>query len=225
MKYIKLFILTILLFCISINCYAKNSIKLYDYADLYNKSEETKLNKKIKSYIKSTGIDPIIITTKDLNGKGISYYTIDFYKEKNFKDNTVLFVIYINDVEPEIYMYSVGDRTTKYYTDERIHQILEYVYDYIENKDYYDATSKYITIIDGFYNMDNDKYYLGEDGKIVKYIPWIEIVILSMALSFIVVMIFIYRIKYNNKVTNTILDEKLGNNISVLTIKDEAISK
>ena len=238
MKYIKIFILMISLFFIGIvNCYAdddllvtnkyevKENQKLFDFADIYSKSEEKKLEKKINSYYKSSSIDSIILTTKALDGKVLSEYASAFYKKNRFKENTILFVIYINDVEPQIYMYGVGDKTTKYYTDERIEQILKYVYDYVDNKKYYEATDKYLTIIDGFYKIDNDNYYLDSDGKIVKYIPWIEIIILSIALTFIIVMIFIYRIKSNNKIVNkNVLDDKLDSNtIIVSTVKDELI--
>ena len=244
MKYIKLFILGISLFFVGINCYAeennlitdnpntidnnlviKENQKLFDFADIYTKKEEKKLNKKIGEYIKTTDIDPIILTTKALDGKTISTYTSLFYQKNNFNENTVLFVIYINDVEPEIYMYGVGKKTTKYYTDDRIGQILEYVYDDIDNKKYYDATDKYLTIIKAFYDIDNDNYYLGKDGKLVKYIPWVEIIILSIALSFIVVMLFVYRIIHNNKIVNrNVLDNKLDSNTLVVsTVKDELV--
>lgn len=242
MKYIKLFIFTIVLFFILIiNCYAveldttnnsdvlsiQENQKLFDFADIYSKKEEKKLNKKIDSYIKSTDIDVIIVTTNRLDGRTISEYTNAFYQKNNFKENTVLFVIFINEIEPQIFMYSSGDNSTKYYSNERTGEILEYTYNYIEKKEYYKATDKFITIIQGFYDLDNKtgNYYLDDNGNIVKIIPWLEIFILSLALTFIIVMIFIYRINHNNKITKiNALDDKLDNDrLVVSTVKDELV--
>lgn len=245
MKYIKLFIITIFLFSIGIiNCYAEeinNNLitnntgnnqmtvskdqKLFDFANLLNESEKKKIIKRINSYNKDTGIDAIILTTPKLDGKTISEYATLFYQKNSFKKNTLLFVIYVNDIEPEIYMYGIGKKTTKCYTDERIGDILEYVYNYIEKEKYYTAIDKYLVIIDGFYKADSSNYYLNSDGSIKKYIPWIEIVILSLAVAFIVIMVFVYRIISNNKIVkHNVLDDKLdGDSINVSTLKDELI--
>ena len=245
MKYIKLFIISVSLFFIGIiSCYAEeinNSLitnntgnnqitvsknqKLFDFANLLKESEKRKIIKKINSYNKDTGIDAIILTTPKLDGKTISEYTTLFYQENNFKKNTLLFVVYVNNVEPEIYMYGIGKKTTRYYSDERIGDILEYVYNYIEKEEYYTALDKYLTIIDGFYKADSDDYYLNDNGSIKKYIPWMEIVILSLALAFIIIMIFFYKIISNNKVVkNNVLDNNLdGDSIKVSTIRDELI--
>lgn len=246
MKYIKLFIITISLFFIGIiSCYAEeinnNNLitnntdnnqmtilknqKLFDFANLFKESEKKKITKKINSYNKDTGIDAIILTTPKLDGKTISEYATLFYQKNSFKKNTLLFVIYVNDVEPEIYMYGIGKKTTKCYTDERIGDILEYVYNYVEKEDYYTAIDKYLLIIDGFYKADSGDYYLTNDGTIKKYIPWVEMVILSLAITFIVIMVFVYRIISNNKIVkHNVLDDKLdADSISVTTVKDELI--
>lgn len=241
MKYIKLFIVTIvLLFLGIINCYAEENTNLtnttpsidpdqriFDFANLYDTKEESKLNKKIRVFRDSTDIDSIIVTATKLDGKTISEYAGAFYEKNNFKSNAVVFVIYIKEIEPEIYMYGRGDKATKCYTDERIGEILEYVYKYVEKKEYYNATDKYMDIIQGFYNLDNkrDNYYLNDEGKLVKYIPWIEIVILSLTTTFIIIMVFFYRIKSNNKVNNSnTLDTKLDTERLVIkTLKDELI--
>lgn len=233
MKYIKSFILIfILLFVGIINCYAEknttsvNNKRIFDYADLYSSNQEKNLNKKVKEFIDSSKIDPIIVTVDKLEGKTISEYAMDFYKSHKFKSNAVVFVIYINEVEPQIYMYGIGKKAAKCYTDDRIGEILEYVYDYVEKKEYYEATDKYMDIIQGFYDLDQrDSYYLNDEGKIVRYIPWIEIIILSLTIPFILIMLFIYQINSNNKVNkDSILDDKLDKEKLIInTEKDELI--
>lgn len=234
MKYIKLFILIIFVFFASIsNCFAKNKIttnkeKIYDYANVYSKLEEKDLKEKIDLYVDSTGIDAFIITTRDLNGKTIDKYTRDFYKKNNYSKNTVLFVIYVNNVEDQIYMDSAGKKVAKYYDDSRVGEILKYVYKYVEDEDYYTASDKYITIIQGFYDLDNKDrgYYLDEDGNIARYIPWIEIIVLSLAVTFIIVMIFFFKLKKNNNnyILNNANNKLNKENMMIKTVKDELIN-
>ena len=236
MKYIKLFLLSIiLLFTFIINCYADDTKlisskdkRIFDYADLLSKSEEKKLNKKIKTFKETSKMDAVIITTKDLDNMNISSYAEEFYKKNSFTKNSVIYVVYINDLEPEIYMYCTGNKATKYYTNERIGEILQYDYDYIEKKDYYNAFDKFMVIIQVFFDKENqsDNYYLDKDGKITKIIPWVEIVVLAIALTFIVVVLLIYKINNNNKIKrSSILDDRLNKDSVVIeTLKDEAIA-
>ena len=236
MKCIRLLILSILLFFVFIiDCYALDTKlvsfkdkRIYDYADLLNNSEEKKINKKIKVYKDTSKMDIVIVTTKSLDNMSISDYAVNFYKSNSFSKNTVLYVVYITDPEPEIYMYCVGKKATKYYTDSRIGEILKYDYDYIDKKEYYEAFDKYIMIIQGFYDRDSevDNYYIGDDGSFVKIIPWIEIVILALATTFIVVMLLVYKINNNNKIKNSnILEKKINENSAVIeNLKDEVIN-
>jgi hypothetical protein len=70
----------------------------------------------------------------------------------------------------------------------------------LKKGDYYTATKNYIKIIDGFYNIDTaGDYVVNEDGEVVRQLPWIEIVILTVALTFIAVMLCLFQISGNNR--------------------------
>lgn len=204
------------------------SEKIYDYAELLNDSEEEKAIKLIKDYVSSSSIDAVIVTTKNLNGYSISDYAYNFYDYNHFNESGIIFVIYINDVEPEIYMGNSGPNDGEVfsiYTDNRINQTLAYVYKDIKAGNCYSAVEKYMGVLQGFYDLekqsggdDTSSYEVGEDGRIVKKIPWVEIVILSVALSFVIIVVLLYRLKGKNKVViKDNLDENLNN--STLIVK------
>ena len=182
-----------------------SSEKIYDYADLYTEKEEKKLYKKVKEFIKYSDIDVVIVTTKDMNGYSIKDYAYHFYDYNDFKMDGVVFVIYINESMPEIFMGNSGDSKGKVfsiYTGDRINQILKYIYPDIKSFKYYSATNTYIKILQGFYNLEHKGVYkVTEQGKIVKVIPWLEIFILSIAMTFIVTMLFVYQLRGYRKIS------------------------
>ncbi len=184
-----------------------SSEKIYDFADLYTDNEEKKLYDSINKYIKNTTIDASIVTTRDLCGFSIDNYAYNFYDYNNFMNDGVLFVIYVGSGRPSIYMANSGDTKGKVftiYTQQRIKEILSYVYRDISVGNYYRASSDYIKILQGYFNLDrNTEYVVNDKGKIIKSIPWMEIVILGLALTFIIDSI-IYMKTINNMKKSTL---------------------
>jgi uncharacterized protein len=199
-----------------------SSEKIYDFADLYSESEELELYNSVSEYIKNTKIDVGIVTTRNLSGFSISDYAYNFYDYNDFSEEGVIFIIYVGGDEDEIFMGNSGKTNGdvfSIYSDSRINAILSYTYKDIESGNYYTATSNYIKIIDGFYTKDRgSNYKVDSNGNIIKTIPWIEVLILSITLTFIIVFIFICKLKNNSKDSlNSILDKKLDT--STLIIK------
>jgi len=180
-----------------------NKEKLYDYADLFTDSQEDSLYDQINDYIKCSSIDLVIVTVNDLNGYSISDYAYNFYDYNDFLEDGVIFIIYKSDNEPEIFMGNSGlpgSKVFTIYSDIRIGQILEYIYnDSLRDEDYYTGVSNYIKILKGFSEKEDAAYGINSQGKIIKHIPWIEIIIIAGALTFVTIMILFYRIKSNNK--------------------------
>lgn len=183
--------------------------KIYDFAYLLTDSEEQELYKSIKEYIDYTKIDCVIVTTRDLAGFTINEYTYNFYDYNNFKTDGVIFVIYMNNGKPEIFMGNSGNRDGKVfsiYNDYRIKETLKYVYEKnLRNNDYYNACDNYLKLIKAFYNIDSKgsgDYRVGEDGNLEKNIPWIELIILSLALTFVVIMVMMYALGLFKKTKN-----------------------
>lgn len=201
------------------------SEKIYDYAEVLSGAEEEKALKLIKEFVESSSIDAVVVTTKNLNGYSIGDYAYNFYDYNDFSESGIIFVIYINSVEPEIYMGNSGPdngEVFSIYTDNRINQTLAYVYNDIKNGNCYSAVEKYIGVLQGFYDLEKQSsggntsnYEVKQDGKIVKKIPWVEIVILSVALSFVTISVLLYRLKGKNKVV--IIDD-LDSNLNNSTL-------
>ena len=182
------------------------SEKVYDYAELLTDQEERELYKQISDFVKKSNIDLVIVTTKDMNGFTIKDYAYNFYDYNDFKIEGVIFIISLEGKEPEIYMGNSGDsngRVITTYTKARINQTLKYVYQDISIGNYYTATANFVKIINGFYDIDrNGDYYVDENGTVVRSLPWTEIVILAIAISFIIIILCIYQIRNNNRINN-----------------------
>lgn len=177
--------------------------KIYDFAGVLTTKEEDELYKSIKEYIKDSKIDSVIVTTRDLNGFDINEYTYNFYDYNDFLEDGVIFVIYMNGNTPEIFMGTSGNKNEdskskvfSIYSNYRIKETLKYVYEKnLRGGDYYKACDNYIKIIKGFYNIDvNSNYRVDENGNLQKNIPWVELMVLSVTLTFIISIILLYSI-------------------------------
>ena len=171
-----------------------SSEKVYDYADLLTDDEEKKLVTNINEYISNSIIDVAIVTTNNLNG----------YPKNRKKDDHCL-VIKVGGSEPEIFMGNSGATDGKVftiYTQQRINQMLAYIYKNVSAKNYYNACDDYVKLLKGYFNIDRGgNYRVDEDGKLVKNIPWIEIITLALTLTFIIVIVSITKLNSNKKVS------------------------
>ena len=197
--------------------------KIYDFADILTKSEETNLYERIKEYTSLTKYDIAILTTNDLNGYSIADYTYNFYDYNLFKKEGVIFTIYMNNGVPEIYMGTCGDGSSEIfsiYSDRRINETLKYVYENnLRKKEYYKACDNFVKLMIAFYNVDTkDRYRVDPSGNVIKTVPWFELIILSLTLTFVIIMIMLYTLgvfkrKSNGDVLEALVDK------STMTIK------
>ena len=170
------------------------SEKIYDFADLLTVDQEKKLYDKVLEYNKTSKYDAVIVTTKDLNGKSISNYTYNFYDYNDFSKEGVIFVIYIENGKPTIFMGNcakLGSKIFDIYDTKVVNSTLKYLYDNsISKGNYYEASYNFIKIINGFYvQKQTNNLKIDEDGKVVKTIPLFEVFIISFAITFIIVII------------------------------------
>ena len=204
--------------------------KIYDFANLIDDSREGALTNKILEFGKESNMDIVIVTTSDLVGFQIPEYTYNFYDYNNFKTDGVILVIHApGGKNPEIFMGNSGLEDSfifTVYSEGRVNQTLAYVYNgYIKEKAYYDACDKYIDIIKGFYATDMKKDEInGNNGGGIR---WTEIIILSVAIAFIVNLLFIFRLnKY--KVTSKkgeVMDKKInGSTLTIQQVQDSPSS-
>ncbi len=202
--------------------------KIYDFANVLKEDEEKKIYNQLKSFIKSSKIDAVVVTTNNLAGYDIDKYTYNFYDYNDFKSDGVILVLYLNgSEEPNIFMGNSGNENGKVftiYTDVRMKQILKYIYSDVKKGNYYKAVSDYVKIIDGFFNIDhNSEYTVNDRGEIVRALPLFEIVTLSLSLTFILIMLLIFRVKGENQVLYKVsLDNYIDKDTMSLNLeKDE----
>lgn len=202
--------------------------KVYDFADLITDSEKEKIIKKIKQYNKTTGMESIVVITSNLNGFSLSNYAYNFYDYNDFSNDGVILVIYIDQIEPHLFMGNIGNAVTTY-SDQRIKQILSYIYKNVKENNYYSAISDYEKIIKGFYVHDNEndgEYKINQQGDFYLTVPWIELIILSFSLTFIVVFLLLKVLKKKvKKLESDFLERSLDSStLIVKLVSDEKIT-
>lgn len=181
-----------------------SSEKIYDFAKLLSEKEEKAIFESINNYNKMSNFDCAIVTTNDLLGFNINEYTYNFYDFNYFKSDGVIFVIYVKDDYSEIFMGTSGRQNSKVfsiYDEAMINSTLRYLFENsIKEKKYNEACVNFVKIVDGFYQKkEKGEYHVTSTGKIVKRIPFIEITILSAAITFIITIILVMKSDTNRK--------------------------
>ena len=201
--------------------------KIYDFGEIYTKEQEEYLYQKLNDYVNDSTIDVVIVTTRDLNKLSIDKYSHNFYVYNDFNKEGIIFVISLANGEPEIYMGNngpEGSQVFNIYTSERIEQILKYLYSDIKSRNYFSATEDFVRIVDGFYKLDRKgNYRLNSKGVLVKIIPWFEVSILAITLTFIIIVLLSYGLGANNKLAYS-YDNNINNStMMVKFIEDDLI--
>lgn len=205
------------------------SEKIYDFAELLTETEEKKLYKKIKYFVKETELDLVIVTIKE-NVKGNSgdsattrmkAYSHDFYDYNDFKNNGLLLLI---DMQAGgIYMVTEG-KAVELFPNSRMNPILKNVYDKLSERKYFDACNGFITSVSDFVDIGvpgDEDLVIDDDGNVVKdklsNILWI--VLSSLVISGIIVGIMISSYK-NVKLSNNSHDYLNRNSVNIITISE-----
>ena len=187
--------------------------KIYDFADLLTDAEESQIYIQLNEFTNNTGLDAVIVTTADLAGFAMSDYTYNFYDYNDFKDNGIAFVIYVSEDTRSIYMGNNGPRNSEVftaYTDSRVASILKYVYqNHIQKNDYVGACESFIKLADGFYIKSFGTYHVTDGGDVVKTFPWVSIVIITVFVSFIIVVLVISKFQKHEKKVDTTLKKAI----------------
>lgn len=123
-----------------------NSIKLYDFADLFTPEEEDRLNEKIQRYRETLSLDLVVVTTDDAAGLSAMEYADDFYDYNGYglsegsttseQNNGSLLLI---DMDNRTVWMSTHMMAQTVYRDEMIEQILDAAFEYMPDGEYYQA--------------------------------------------------------------------------------------
>lgn len=146
--------------------------KIYDFADLFNNSEEDNLFSQIANFSKQTNLDLAIVTVDYNNKHNSAMYADDFYDYNAFglgDDHRGLLFLIDMDIR-NIYVTTTGE-AINIYTDQRINNILDNVFSYMSDGKYYAGTSKFINLALSYTKVNSNedsKYVINDNGELVK---------------------------------------------------------
>lgn len=164
----KLFaVLTVitLFLALSITAYAKNP-SVVDSAGLFTESQKTAIEAKVEETISVTGVDIVIVTTNDTQGKTSEAYSDDYFDYNGYglgeERNGILLLINMGDREIHISLRGSG---TNFFSDTNIENALDFMSPYASKGQYEKAVEYFLMDVQGLYNASinpddgNNEYY------------------------------------------------------------------
>lgn len=114
--------------------------RLVDQADLLTASEETELLQKLDSISAEQGMDVVIVTTDELNGKSPTAYADDFYDDNGYSNDGVLLLVSMEDRDWKISTSGYGVTA---FTDAGIKYVGKQISDSLGDDNYAEAFGIY----------------------------------------------------------------------------------
>lgn len=155
---------------------------VYDMADIFTDEEEKQLSEQAQALSETMKMEAVIVTTEE-NSDSAQVFADGFYLEGGFGTGSdhsgILFLIDMDN--RELYI-STNGQMIRYMTDSRVDDVLNDVYNYAADADYYGAAAAFLTDTEKCYSngISKDQYnYDTETGKISRYhhLDWYEILI------------------------------------------------
>ena len=191
--------------------------KVYDFADLYTDDEEQKLYEQTKKFIEKYNMDFAIVTISENNKSSEVAYADDFYDYNDFDSDGVLFLIDMDN--RQIYMSTTG-YAIKMYTDARIDYLMDNVYKYMTDKEYYEGTSKYISLLSSLAEkgVPSGNESFASTGQILLY---------SLIASFVITLIVMIVLVKKNKLVRKANEAKaylIDDSVKVDVVEERLVS-
>lgn len=204
----KVLFMLLFFFMFSLNVNALDTtLKVYDDADLLTDYEEQLLREKAQEFVSEYDMDLVIVTTSYNEGKGTQDYAQDFYDYNGFgvgdTYDGILFLIDRTYGYNDTYMVTTG-HAILVYDDARINAILDDIY-YSKDNGYYAMFETFISSSSYYAELgvapSNENMTIDENGNYVekRVFPVGKSLIISFAVSTIVVLILIFRNKMVKK--------------------------
>ncbi len=190
--------------------------RVFDQAGLFQAAEITELESLISDLRQDWELDFVVVTTADAEGKSAQDYADDYYDYNGFgagaDKSGVLFLIDMDNREAWI---STTGSAIDLYTDARIEQMLDAVFEYLPDGNYYKSAVAFLQAADRYaaqgvpddhYRDDGEnRYYYDEDGNLHYYgekrgltLPYvlgtIAVAVIAGGVFFLIVFM-----KYNRK--------------------------
>lgn len=147
--------------------------RVFDHADVFEGSREAQMNEEIAEAKDHIGMDIVIVTTEDAEGKSAEAYADDYYDYGDFgmgdEASGLLFLIDFDNREIHI---STTGFMIRVLDDNRIEAMLDDAYAYMEEEDYAGAADSVIKNAVYYFDkgVKGDQYnYDRETGEISVY--------------------------------------------------------
>lgn len=211
--------------------YVDASLKVYDYADILTEQEEYLLTGKILKFIEKYNTDLVLLT----DSFGYYYdeaneeYAVDFYDYNDFgldypKYDGILLFRNANPNDRYYDIYTFGNAQL-YFNQSRYDYILDSIYNYFVNQDYYQGYSLFLQILDNYYAEGKPasmgSYDVDDMGYLYeKYVPPIlPAFIISSVVTLVVMLILVSKNKMVKKATKA--SEYMDHNSVFYTRQDD----
>ena len=218
------------------------SEKIYDFADLFSDSEESILFDKVSSYISDTNMDMVVVTIENNNKSDAQTYADDFYDYNSFgvgsNHDGLLFLIDMDN--REIYITTTGS-AIDVYPSSAYNRILDYVYTYMSNREYYEGTKYFVDLATSYAHIDSSnvsRYTINSSGELVRNNGPIFAVLIFAFIGTAVIMFIMVRmnkmvfkaassreyLKKDTKAMEVVRDTFLGSHVAKIKISDDNAS-
>lgn len=143
--------------------------RVIDNANLFTAKEKKSLEEQVKDARDTSGMDLVVLTINDADGKTAQAYADDYYDQNDFgtgSDHSG--ALYLIDMDNREIAISTLGRMTRYLTDERIDSILDAAYEKVAKGQYAASAKTAISKIASFVEAgipDGQYKYDSQTGK------------------------------------------------------------
>lgn len=159
---LAIYLIMLLAFCLTgIPTFAEAETKVYDYANLLTLEQIEALETTATELAQTYQMDIGIVTTNDSEGKSSQDYADDFYDYNSYGyGNGYDGLLFLIDMDNrEIYISTCG-KGIKYFTDLRINEMLDALFNDISNGDYYGTCTHFLKLTQSYLKkgIPNNQY-------------------------------------------------------------------
>lgn len=165
-------ILMIMIICMPLTGKVNAELKrVVDKASLFSSDEIISLENSISDISNRYEIDIVILTTDDVGGESSRDYADDFFDYEGYglgHDNSGILML-INMEDREVYLSTSG-KGINYFNDNRIESILDDVYSYLSDGDYFKGAEAFLNSSKRFLEngIPSNQYTVDENGNRVE---------------------------------------------------------
>lgn len=142
----------VFLFCLPLTAGAAPA-RVFDGAGLFTGEQAAQLEQSIAAFREQTGMDLVVCTTDNTNGKTTQAFADDYYDYNSFGESGAIYLI---DMQHRLQTISTKGEMISLLNDRRIEEALDAAAPYLSGEDYAGAAQAFIDKTLGFYQNKNE---------------------------------------------------------------------